>query len=97
MVTYVSLIKFTEQGMKQIKDSPKRLEAFGKAAKAAGVKLTSAHYTLGEYDLVLVTEAPDEEALLKVLLAQLSHGNVKSTTMRAFSPAQMKELVKEPA
>lgn len=97
MVTYVSLLKFTEQGFKQIKDSPKRLDAYAKAAKAAGVKLTAAYYTMGEYDLVLVNDAPDEEALLKVLLAQLSYGNVTSTTMRAFPPSKMKELLQEPS
>lgn len=97
MVTYISLLKFTEQGIKQIKESPARLEAFSKAAKAAGVKLTSAHYTMGEYDLVVISEAQDEAAVIKLLLAQLGLGNVRSTSMRAFSPAQMKDLLKEPS
>ena len=94
MVTYVSLLKLIEKGFKQIKDSPKGLDA---SAKAAGVKLTAAYYTMGEYYLVLVNDAPDEEALLKVLLAQLSYGNVTSTTMRAFPPSKMKELLQEPS
>lgn len=94
MVTYVSLLKFTDQGVKAIKDSPKRLEAYIKGAKAAGVKTVSVHYTMGACDIVLVSEAPDEETLMKVLLNQLSYGNITAQSMRAFSPAQMKEFLK---
>lgn len=94
MVTYISLLKFTEQGLKAIKDSPKRLEGYIKGAKAAGVKTVGVYYTLGEADLVLISEAPDEDTLMRVMLSQMSFGNVTAKSMRAFSVAQMKEFVK---
>lgn len=97
MVTYISLLKLTDQGVKAIKDSPKRLEAYIKAAKAAGVKTLSAHYTMGAYDIVLISEAPDEATLMKVLLNQMALGNISAHSMRAYSPAQMKEFMKDPA
>lgn len=95
MVTYISLLHFTEQGIKAIKDAPKRVEAYIKMAKTHGVKTVSVHYTMGGADLVLISEAPDEETLMKVLLMQLGHGNVTATSMRAFTVAQMKEFLKE--
>ncbi len=95
MVTYISLLSFTEQGVKAIKDSPKRVEAYIKGAKAAGVKTVGVYYTMGEADLVLISEAPDEATLMKVMLNQVSFGNVKSHSMRAFSVADMKEFTKE--
>ena len=95
MVTYISLLKFTDQGVKAIKDSPNRLEAYIKSAKAAGVKTLSVHYTMGSCDIVLISEAPDEATLMKVLLNQLTFGNVSAQSMRAYSPAQMKEFMKD--
>lgn len=95
MVTYITTLRFTEQGLKSLKDSPKRLDAYIKAAKAAGVKTVGAYYTLGEADLVLISEAPDEATLMKVMLNQMSFGNVTGNSMRAFTVAQMKEFVKE--
>lgn len=97
MVTYISLLKFTEQGIKAIKDSPKRVEAYIKRAKSQGVKTISVHYTMGGADLVLISEAPDEATLMKVLLSQLGFGNVTATSMRAFSIAQMKDFLKDQA
>lgn len=96
MATYISLLNFTQQGIQAIKDSPKRVEAYIKAAKAAGVKTVSVHYTMGQYDLVLISEAADEDALMKVLLKQLSLGYVTACTMKAFTPSQMREFLKEP-
>ena len=95
MPTYVTMYKFTDQGIRNVKESPKRLEAGIKAFEAMGGKVLSAYYTLGEYDLVVIGEIPSEEAGVAHTLAQTSLGNVRSTTMRAFSPKEFAEIIKK--
>jgi uncharacterized protein with GYD domain len=85
MPTYVTLVKWTEQGIRAVKDAPKRLEAFEAAVRAAGGKLRDVYLVMGEYDLVVVTEAPSDEVVAKVTLATGMAGNVRTTTMRAFT------------
>lgn len=84
MPTYVSLVKWTDQGIRNVKDSPKRIEAFEGAVKAAGGSMKGLYLTLGEYDLVVVTEAPSDEAATRLILATAAQGNVRTTTLRAF-------------
>lgn len=93
MATYVTLYKFTDQGIRNVKDSPKRLEAAIKAAKAVGIKVLGAYYTVGEYDLVLVSETADESAAVAHTLSINALGNVRSTTLKAFTPAEFKEIL----
>ncbi len=95
MALYVTLYNFTEQGARTVKDSPKRLDTAIKAAEKAGIKVLGAYYTLGEYDLVVVSEANNEQAAVAHTLAINSLGNVKSTTMRAFTPAEFADIVKK--
>ena len=95
MPLYVTLYKLTDQGIKNIKDSPKRLEAASKSLEAVGGKLLGAYYTLGEYDLVVISEFPSEEVGVAQALAIGSLGNVRSSTMRAFTPAQFSEILKK--
>ena len=95
MALYIALGKFTDQGAKNVKDSPKRLEAAIKAAEAAGIKVRGAYYTMGEYDIVLISEVANEEVGVAHTLATLSLGNVKSTTMRAFTPEEFAKIVKK--
>jgi uncharacterized protein with GYD domain len=95
MPMYVTLYKFTDQGVRNVKDSPNRLDSAIKAAEAAGGKLLGAYYTLGEYDLVVITESGDEETAVAHTLAVNSLGNVRSVTMRAFTPAEFAEIVKK--
>ena len=90
MATYIVLGKFTQQGLKTVKDSPARYEAFKGAAK--DVTFKSIHYTVGRYDIVAVIEGSDQAvttALLKLGMA----GNVTTETMRAFSVDEMKGMV----
>jgi uncharacterized protein with GYD domain len=93
MAINIVLWKFTEQGMKNIKDSPKRLEAGIKAFEAAGGKILGAYYTVGEYDLVTIGEIADEKAGLAHTLSMNLAGNVRSVTMRAFTPAEFAEII----
>lgn len=95
MAIYVTLYKFTDQGIRNVKDSPKRLDTGLKAAEAMGIKVLGVYYTLGEYDLVVIGEVAKEEVGVAHTLAQNSLGNVKSTTMRAFTPAEFAEIVKK--
>jgi uncharacterized protein with GYD domain len=93
MPTYVSLIHWTEQGIKNYKDTTKRLEDFTKLAKSKGGRVREALYTVGEYDIVVVTEFPDDEAATAALLQVASLGSVRTNTMRAFTADEMGGII----
>jgi len=95
MPTYISLYKWTEQGIKTVKDAPARIKAVSKNAEAAGGKVLGVYLTMGEYDLVAISEAPDDETVAAALLAQGMMGNVRSTTLRAFTIDQFEKIVKK--
>jgi uncharacterized protein with GYD domain len=92
MGTYVSLIKFTDQGIRNIKDSPDRYGAFKSMAEKMGVTVKSFHYTLGRYDAVTIVEGPDE-AVTTALLKASSLGNIRSETLRAVSIDEAKRII----
>jgi uncharacterized protein with GYD domain len=93
MPTYVALISWTDQGIKSYKDTIDRAEAAGQLAGKVGATLEQTYWTLGPYDVVGILEAPDDESATAFALALSSQGNVRTTTMRAFDEAQMKEIV----
>jgi uncharacterized protein with GYD domain len=95
MSIFVTLYKFTDQGVRNIKDSPQRLNAAIKAFEAKGGKILGAYYTVGECDLVIVGEIADEQAGLAHTLAIVSLGNVRSTTLRAYTPTEFAEVIKK--
>ena len=94
MSTYIVMYNFTDQGIKNIKDSPKRLEAGIKAFEAKGGKMLGAYYTQGEFDLITIGEISDELAGAAHTLATAALGNVRPTTLRAFTAAEFAEIVK---
>ena len=94
MPTYIALMRYTEQGIKSIKDSPKRRLAAAKAIAAVGGKLLHTYLTLGRYDLVAIIEAPDDDVAAKFALMTGSAGNVSTETMRAFPEAEYDRLIK---
>ncbi len=94
METYIILGKYTQEGVRNIKESPARIEAARKAIEAAGGKLLSWHLTLGQYDFVVVTEAPDAKVGTAVLLAIGAEGNSRTETLRAFTEEEFGEIVK---
>ena len=94
MAKYVTLYQFTDQGIRGVKDSPTRLKAGIQKAESAGMKVLGAYYTQGEYDLVVISEAADEKMAMAFALGQAALGNVRSTTMRAFDPAEFEAIVK---
>ena len=85
MATYLSLINWTEQGIRTVKDSPKRLEAARKALKKLGGELKAFYMLQGHYDGALIFDLPTEDALTKFLLTIGAAGNVRTTTLRAFT------------
>ena len=93
MATFISTLKFTEQGLKAIGETTKRAATLKAAAKKMGVKVTNVYWTLGAYDGVLIFEAPDDETATAVLLNLGALGNVKSATTRAFSAAEMDNIL----
>ena len=92
MACYITLANFTDQGARAIKSSPERFEAFKAMAEGAGVSVKSVFWTLGAYDLVLVTEG-SEEASVTLNMKVASLGNVRSQTLRGFTAAEMRKLV----
>jgi uncharacterized protein with GYD domain len=93
MPTYLTLLRYTEQGIRNIKESPARLEAGKKAFQAAGGELKSFYLTLGRYDAFCISEAPNDETATKIALSLGSQGNVRTETTRIFSEAEYRKLI----
>jgi uncharacterized protein with GYD domain len=95
MPTYVVLYKLTDQGIRNIKDAPQRMEKGIKALEAMGGKVIGIYSVMGEYDYVGIGEMPNDEAALTLALAMGSEGNVRTTTMKAFTKEEFAEIVKK--
>ena len=93
MATYISLIQYTQQGLATIKESPKRLDMARKAFEQAGAKIKEFYLVMGEYDIVIVAEAPNDEAITKTSLLLASKGNVRTRTSRAFTEPEYRKLI----
>ena len=89
MATYIALSNFTDQGIRSVKDSTKRADAVQAAAAKFGAKMTQIYWTLGQYDLVAIIEAPDDASAAAFAVAIGSAGNVRLQTLRAFSKDEM--------
>jgi uncharacterized protein with GYD domain len=95
MATFISTIKFTEQGFKAIKDTTKRAAAIKVTTKKLGIKVTNIFWTLGAYDGLLIFEAPDDETATGLLLRLGSEGNLHTTTVRAFNAIEMDGILEK--
>jgi uncharacterized protein with GYD domain len=95
MPTYITLVHYTEQGVKTFKDLPSRLEETRKVGEAAGAKLVSFYLTMGQYDAVVITDAPDDATVAKLALAAAGRGNVRTETMRAFNQDEAQRIAAE--
>ena len=92
MATVISLLNWTDQGIRNVKDSPDRYEAFRAAAEKMGVKVKGFYYTMGHYDMVLIAEGSDEAAMT-ALLKLGSLGNLRTETLRSFSVEEMRKFI----
>lgn len=93
MPMYIVLYKLTDQGIKNIKEAPKRIEEAIKGSEAMGGKLLSFYSVMGEYDYVSISESPDDESAMTALLALGAAGNVRTTTLKAFTKEAFAEMV----
>ncbi|MFH0916546.1 MAG: GYD domain-containing protein [bacterium] len=94
MPTYGLLMKYTDQGIKNIKDSPRRLAEGAKAYEAMGGKVLGYWATMGEYDILAIGEIPNDEAASAFALALSAQGNVRTTSFRMFTPEEFEKSVK---
>jgi uncharacterized protein with GYD domain len=92
MATFISLINFTDQGIRNIKDSPDRYEAFKALAEKVGGAVKGVYYTMGHYDMVVIVEGSDEAAMTAMLKVG-SLGNVRTETLRGFSLEEMRKII----
>ncbi len=93
MSTYLCLSNWTQGGIEYVRESTARLDAARQEWEKEGVTIRETFMTLGQYDLVFVIEAPDDATLAKALLAQASKGGVRTTTLRAFSETEYREII----
>jgi uncharacterized protein with GYD domain len=93
MATYITLANYTDQGIRNVKDSTKRADAVQEAAKKFGAKLTQVYWTLGQYDVVAIIEAPDDMSATAFALAIGAAGNIRMQTLRAFSKEEMNGIL----
>ncbi|MFW9986734.1 MAG: GYD domain-containing protein [Candidatus Odinarchaeota archaeon] len=95
MPIYITLMKLTAQGVKNIKDAPKRIESGIKYLERLGGKLLAFYVTFGEYDYIGIAEAPNDEVAMRFLLGLGSAGNVKTTTLKAYSKEEFVKVVEK--
>ena len=93
MATYIVLGNFTDQGVRNVKDTAKRAEAVRAAAGKLGITVKDLYWTLGQYDVALIVDAPDEASVTALGLSVGALGNVRTQTLRAFSAEEMTQIL----
>lgn len=93
MPTYIALLKWTQQGISNVKESANRLTAGREAFEQAGIEMKDVYLTMGRYDLICVFEAPDDETLAKGMLTLGSQGSVSTETLKAFPEDQYRKII----
>ncbi len=96
MPTFITTIRFTEQGIRDIAQTTQRATAFETAARQAGAKVTGVYWTLGDYDGLLIFEAPDGETAAALMMRLGKLGNVRTETCRAFTAPEIAKIVANP-
>jgi uncharacterized protein with GYD domain len=93
MAKYIMLMNWTDQGIKTVKDSPNRLDAAREAARKTGVTVEDFFMTLGVYDMVTIVDAPDDAAFAKFVLATAQAGNIRTSSLKAFTEEEYRGVV----
>jgi uncharacterized protein with GYD domain len=91
--TYISLINWTDQGIRSIKDTLDRSERVAEDAEKYGARFERIYWTVGPYDIIAILEAPDEESATALLLEDASQGNIRTTTLRAYDREEMRGII----
>jgi uncharacterized protein with GYD domain len=95
MTAYCALVNFTDQGIRNIRDGAKRIDAARELARSVGVEFKDFYLCIGQYDVLVHMEAPNDEAMAKFMLAVAAGGNVRTTTMKTFTEQEYRKLVAE--
>jgi uncharacterized protein with GYD domain len=93
MATYITLLRWTQKGIENVKESPDRLDAAKKAFQAMGAELKEFYLVQGQYDMVVVSEGPDDETVAKLALVVGSGGAVRTETLRAFTEDEYRKII----
>ncbi len=93
MPTYINLVRWTDQGIKNIKEAPLRIDAYKKTVEAAGGKLIGFYVTIGRYDIVTIVDAPSDEAYANIAFNTGSRGSVRTETMKAFTEQEFRNIL----
>lgn len=94
MPTYISLVNLTEKGVREMRDAPERLLAFDEAARQVGGKLVGFYLVMGQYDYIVISEAPDDQTAARLILGTLAQGTVRTQTMRAFPREEFENIAR---
>ena len=97
MPTHISLVNWTDEGIKNVKESPQRLDAFKKAVEAAGGKVIGFYLTMGRYDMVVITEGQSDEVAASLMLSTAKAGSIRTETLKAFAEDQYREIISKVA
>ena len=95
MATYIALVNFTDQGVRQVRQTTERAKALINAAANLGIKIKEIYWTLGAFDAVFTAEAPDENTVMAFAASMGSLGNIRTQTMRAFTAAEMANILEK--
>ncbi len=93
MPSYIALMNWTDQGVKTFRDSVDRADAAEIALSPAGIRFKDIYWTVGSHDLVAILDAPDDETLAAALLTLAAQGNLRTTTLRAFTAEEMRGVI----
>jgi len=93
MPTYITLLRYTQQGIEKIKDSPTRLESAKQSVRAMGGELKAFYLVMGQYDAVVISEAPDDETATRFALATGARGYVRTETLRAYTEEEYRRIL----
>lgn len=93
MPTYISLVSWTDQGIRNVKEAPRRVDDFKKAVEATGGKVNGFYLTMGKYDIVVIVDLPSDETAAAIVLSTGSRGNIRTETMKAFPEDQFRNII----
>jgi len=94
MATYIVLLRYTQQGIQKIKEAPARIDAAKKAFRAMGAEMKQYFSVMGQYDAIVITEAPNDETVAKLALSVGSQGAIQTETLRAFTEDEFRKIIK---
>ena len=95
MATFISLINWTDQGIKTFRDTPDRAQTFQQIVEGAGGRVVSLYWTIGDYDLVTAIEAPDDETFTAIMLQAGALGNIRTSSLRAFDRTEIERIIQK--